>query len=101
MKFRLTAIAAVATLALLGTACGSDDSSDSGSGSSDRSAQNDTVTAKFMDSGEVTMDEACIRAKVESLSDEDIAIVAVEGDEELSDAGQQTVASRLECAVAS
>lgn len=101
MRSRIAAVAAA--LVLLTAACGGDDSSgsDEGSGGGDRSAQNDTVTAKFMDSGDVQMDEACVRGKVESLSDADIAIVAVEGDEQLSDAGQQTVASILECAVAS
>ncbi len=98
MRSRVAVVAAV--IMLFAAACGGDDSSGSDEGSGgDRSAQNDSVVAQFMDSGDTTMDEECIRSKVESLSDEDIAIIAVNGDEQISDAGQQTVASILECIV--
>jgi hypothetical protein len=98
MKFRLTAVAAVATLALLGTACGSDDSSDSSGGSDDRSAQNDVLVQMLMKGpGGDMLDEECVRGKIESLSDEDAAQANQPGGA-LSEEGATTLASVIsEC----
>jgi hypothetical protein len=98
MKFRLTAAAVETTLALLASACGGDESSDSDSGSFDRSAQNDVAVQMLMTGpGGDMLDEECVRGKVESLSDEDAAQVDQAG-AELSEEGAATLASVItEC----
>ena len=103
---RTKLIAATATLLLFTTACGSDDSSDSASdettaeassdegGASDRAGQIDSIVSTFVSSG---LEEECVRNVVNTMSDADIAIVATNADEMLTDAGQQAMGAINEC----
>lgn len=107
-------LAAAATLLLFTAACGSDDSSNSSSdattaeasgdttaeaggdasGSGDRAAQVDSIIATLATDG---VDEACARKLLDTMADADIAIVAANADETLTDAGQLAMAAINEC----
>lgn len=100
MRIRRTTATAVAALALAGfsvAACGDDDDSSGGGG---RQGDVADEMIEVLEREGIEVDEDCVRDIADQLSDEDaeaIADAGVEGDPEVSDAGNELGEKLFDC----